>query len=139
MDQLLAAFPKDLRFVYKHMPLTQIHANALPAAKASVAAGRQGKFWEMYDKLFQNSRNLSPENIRKMAEEIGLDLEKFERDMNSPEVEQLVQADVELARRAGVRGTPTFFLNGKRVTNRSFEALKAMIEAELKGPAGRPS
>lgn len=136
MDQLLEAYPKDVRFVYKQMPLTQIHKNAMPAAKASIAAGKQGKFWEMHDKLFENYRELSDESIKKYAAELGLDMKKFEKDMNSSETEKEVQADMTLAQKVGVRGTPTFFINGKRVTNRSLDAMKAMIEAELKEKKG---
>ena len=132
MDQLLKEYPKDVRFVYKQMPLTQIHREAMPAAKASIAAGNQGKFWEMHDKLFENYRQMSTENYEKWAKEIGLDVEKFKKDMASEETEKKIQADMTLAQKVGVRGTPSFFINGKRVMNRSPEAMKAMIEAELK-------
>ena len=132
MDQLLKDYPKDVRFVYKQMPLVQIHKGAMPAAKASIAAGNQGKFWEMHDKLFENYRQISEENIEKWAKELDLDVAKFKKDMGSDETEKKVQADMALAQKVGVRGTPTFFINGKRVMNRSPEAMKAMIEAELK-------
>ena len=65
MDQVLAAYPKQVRFVYKQFPLEQIHANAMNAAKASIAAGNQGKFWEMHDELFKIFKNLTTEEIRK--------------------------------------------------------------------------
>jgi protein-disulfide isomerase len=132
VDQVLAAYPKDLRFVYKQFPLEQIHANAMNAAKASVAAGNQGKFWEMHDELFKISRNLALDEIRKKAEAIGLDMKKFDADMASPETEKTVRADLELGRTVDVSGTPTMFINGKRVMNRSLEGMKAMVDEELK-------
>ncbi len=132
MDQVLAAYPKDLRFVYKQFPLEQIHQNAMNAAKASVAAGNQGKFWEMHDELFKISRNLAMEEIRKKAQEIGLDMKKFDADMASPETEKAVRADLELGKTVDVQGTPTMFINGKRVMNRSLEGMKTMVDEELK-------
>ncbi len=132
MDQVLAAYPKEVRFVYKQFPLEQIHQNALNAAKASVAAGKQGKFWEMHDELFKISRNLAMDEIRKKAEEIGLDMKKFDADMASPETEKAVRADLELGKTVDVQGTPTMFINGKRVMNRSVEGMKGMVDEALK-------
>jgi protein-disulfide isomerase len=134
----LAAYPKDVRFVYKQFPLEQIHANAMNAAKASVAAGNQGKFWEMHDELFKISRNLAMDEIRKKAELIGLDMKKFDADMASAETEKIVRDDLEVGRSADVTGTPTFFLNGKRVpsTSRSLEGMKAMVDEALKQGKG---
>jgi protein-disulfide isomerase len=109
------------------------------AAKASVAAGNQGKFWEMHDELFKISRNLAMEEIRKKAEEIGLDIKKFDADMASPETEKAVRADLERGRTVEVQGTPTMFINGKRVMNRSLEGMKAMVDEELKKKKGQCS
>jgi protein-disulfide isomerase len=138
VDQVLAAYPKDVRFVYKQFPLEQIHANAMNAAKASVAAGNQGKFWEMHDELFKISRELSMEEIRKKAELLGLDMKKFDADMADPETEKIVREDLALGRDVDVQGTPTFFINGKRVpgTNRSLEGMKAMVDEALKKDKG---
>jgi protein-disulfide isomerase len=136
VDQVLAAYPKDLRFVYKQFPLEQIHQNAMNAAKASVAAANQGKFWEMHDELFKISRNLAMDEIRKKAEAIGLDMKKFDTDMASPETEKAVRADLELGKTVDVQGTPTMFINGKRVMNRSLEGMKTMVDEELKKGKG---
>jgi protein-disulfide isomerase len=136
VDQVLAAYPKEVRFVYKQFPLEQIHQNAMNASKASVAAGNQGKFWEMHDELFKISRDLSMGEIRKKAEAIGLDMKKFDADMASPEIEKAVRADLEVGRTADVTGTPTLFINGKRVMNRSLEGMKTMIDEELKKTKG---
>jgi protein-disulfide isomerase len=132
VDQVLKAYPNEVKFVYKEFPLTSIHQNALNAAKAVAAAQKQGKFWEMHDKLFANQRALLPDNLKQYAQEIGLDVAKFEKDMTSPEVQKQIDADMKLAQDAEVRGTPTMFLNGKRVMNRSFEGLKQMIDEALK-------
>lgn len=135
MDQVLKAYPNDVKFVYKQFPLTSIHQNAMNAAKATVAAQKQGKFWEMHDKLFANQRALALDNLKQYAQEIGLDMAKFEKDMTSPEVQKQIEDDSKLAQQVQVTGTPTLFLNGKRVMNRSFDGLKQMIDAALKQPA----
>ncbi len=132
MDQVLKAYPNDVKFVYKEFPLVTIHQNALNASKAAVAAQKQGKFWEMHDKLFANQRTLSLDNIKQYAQQIGLDMTKFEQDMNSPDVQKAIDEDTKLAQQSQVNGTPSLFLNGKRVMNRSFDGLKQMIDEALK-------
>ena len=127
VKDLLAAFPDDLQHVYKNMPLS-FHKQAMPAAKACLAAGMQGKFWEMHDLIFNNSTKLSEEDLKNYAGQIGLDMQKFEKDFKGDEVEKRVQADLAAARQAEVGGTPTLFLNGKRVQNRSEEAMKKQIK-----------
>ena len=131
VDQVLQAYPKDVQRVYKQFPLTSIHPNALPASKAAVAAGKQGKFWEMHAKLFGNQRELSPDNYKKWAEELKLDMARFEKDMSSPEVQSQIDKEMQEARSADVTGTPTIFVNGKRLQQRSFEGFKAAIDAAL--------
>ena len=129
---MLKAYPNDVKHVFKQMPLVQIHPHAMNAAKASIAAGKQGKFWEMHEILFKNFRKLQPENVKKYAEEIGLDTAQFEKDLESPEVAKQISDDMGLARTAGVRGTPTIFVGGKRLMNRSMDGFKAMIDPALK-------
>jgi protein-disulfide isomerase len=109
-----------------------MHPQALPAAKAAVAAQRQGKFWEMHDKIFENHRQLTNDKYREFAQQIGLDVAKFEKDFNSPEVQKQIDEEMAVARAAEVSGTPTFFVNGKRVMNRSVDGFKDMINAALK-------
>ena len=135
MDEVLKAYPKELKFVYKEFPLS-FHKNAMDASKAAVAAQRQGKFFEMHDKIFANQRALQPENLKTYAQEIGLDMAKFEKDLASPEVQQQISEDMKAAREAEVRGTPSLFINGKRVVNRSVPGLKEMIDAALKEKGG---
>jgi protein-disulfide isomerase len=131
IDQVMQAYPKDVQRVYKQFPLTSIHPNALPASKAAVAAGKQGKFWEMHQKLFSNQRELSPDNYKKWAEELKLDTARFEKDMASPEVQAQIDKEMQEARAADVTGTPTIFVNGKRLQQRSFDGFKAVIDAAL--------
>ena len=131
LDQVMAAYPKDVKRVYKQFPLTSIHPNAMPASKAAVAAGKQGKFWEMHAKLFGNQRELSPDNYKKWAEELKLDVAKFEKDMASPEVQAQIDKEMAEAKAADVTGTPTIFVNGKRLQQRSMDGFKAAIDPAL--------
>jgi protein-disulfide isomerase len=132
IDEVLKAYPKDVRFVYLQFPLEQIHPNALNAAKASIAARNQGKFWEMHDELFKISKDLSMPNIEAKAKEIGLDMKKFDADLAAPETEKAVRDELAVGRTVDVGGTPTLFINGKRVMNRSVDGMKAMVDDALK-------
>jgi len=132
VDQVLKAYPKEVKFVYKQYPLTQLHANAMNAARAALAAHKQGKFWEMHDKLFANQDALQPDQLKEYAAQIGLNVARFEKDMASSEVQKQIDEESRLADQSGVTGTPTLFVNGKRVQNRSLESLKGMIEESLK-------
>jgi protein-disulfide isomerase len=130
---VLKAYPNDVNFVYKEFPLpATMHPNAMPAAKAAVAAGKQGKFWEMHDIMFQNNRELTYDKLKEYAGKIGLDVARWEQDFNSPDVQQQIDREMADGRAVDVSGTPTFFINGKRVMNRSFDGFKDMIEAAMK-------
>jgi protein-disulfide isomerase len=131
LDQVMAAYPKDVQRVYKQFPLTSIHPNAMPASKAALAADKQGKFWEMHAKLFGNARALTPDNFKKWAGELGLNVAQFEKDMASPEIQAQIDKEMQEARAADVTGTPSIFVNGKRLQQRSFEGFKAAIDAAL--------
>lgn len=132
MDEVLKAYPKEVKFVYKQFPLTSIHQNALNASRAALAAGKQGKFWEMHDKLFQNQGALQMEKLKEYAQQIGLDVARFEKDIASPEVQKQIDDETKLAQQSQVTGTPTMFVNGKRVTNRTPEGIKQMVDEALK-------
>lgn len=132
IDQVLKAYPKEVKFVYKEFPLTTIHQYALPAARAALAAARQGKFWEMHDRLFANQRALQADSLKQYAKDIGLDVAKFERDMAAPDVQKEIEEDSKLAQQSQVSGTPTLFVNGKRVTNRTVDGMKQMVDEALK-------
>ena len=128
VGQVLAANP-DVGFVYKQFPLTSIHPNALPAAKAALAAGKQGKYWEMHEILFKNQRALGADQLKDYAKQAGVpDLAKWEKDMNSSDITDQISAEGREAQAADVRGTPTIFVNGKRVQNRSVEGFKQLID-----------
>jgi protein-disulfide isomerase len=132
MAEVVKAYPKDVKFVFRHQPLP-FHDRAAPAAKAAMAAHRQGKFFEMHDKMFANSKELTDANFETWAKEIGLDLAKFKADLASPEIEKQVKQDSEEGMRVGANGTPTFFVNGRKVSGaQPFEAFKSIIEEELK-------
>lgn len=112
--ELLSDF-NDVRYVWRNLPLNDVHPNAQLAAEAAEAAGRQGKFWEMHDLLFQHQDALSPKYLIRYASELGLDMERFGKDLR----EHLAGAarvaeDVDSADLSGVSGTPTFFINGRR-------------------------
>jgi protein-disulfide isomerase len=127
VQELLSAYPDDLKHVFKNYPL-RFHARAEPAARACMAAGLQGRFWEMHDKIFQDPKKLEDSDLAAYAKQLGLDVEKFQKDYQSDAVKNLVTADLEEARKAQVTGTPTLFLNGKRVKDRSPEGMKKEIE-----------
>lgn len=135
VNQVTAAYPKDVRFVFKNYPLP-FHPNAMPAAKAAVAAGKQGKFFEMHDKLFEHQRDLSDDFYVKTAQELGLNVDKFKKDMAAPETQKFIQDEMAQAQTVDVRGTPTFFINGKKPQGRSFELYKQIIDDALKAKKG---
>jgi len=103
-----------LMFVYKHLPLP-FHPEAMPAAKATLAAARQGKYYEYHDKLFENQAQLSEALYVQIAKDLGLNLDKFNSDRNSKEIEDIVQADIAQANSLGFNGTPGFALNGVKI------------------------
>lgn len=120
--QVIAANPDTLKFVFKHYPLVQIHANALLAAKASEVAGLQGKFWEMHDMLYDKqsewSANLNARGIFEgYAQSLGLDMQKFAQDIDNEAIQEKILAEYREGASLGVQGTPTFFVNGRKMDN----------------------
>ncbi|MDX2228345.1 MAG: thioredoxin domain-containing protein [Leptolyngbyaceae cyanobacterium bins.349] len=113
LQQFMQKHGNSVTLVYKHLPLTSIHPEALPAAKASWAAGRQGKFWEFHDALFTNQKQLGEALYRETAKSLGLDMQKFDRDRASQAAEAAIQQDLALAETLGIDGTPFFILNGE--------------------------
>ena len=117
--------------VFKHQPLP-FHPNAMPAALAAEAAHRQGKFWEMHDKLFGDQKSLGPETYERYAKELGLNLAKWKADMASDSVKKTIEAESQAGTAIGARGTPAFFINGKSLSGaQPFESFKAVIDAEI--------
>lgn len=132
LQQIEAKYQDRVRFVWKHLPLVRIHQHAMDAAVAAEAARNQGKFWEYHDKLFANQKQLELDDLRKYARELGLDLARFDRDREDPELKTKVQADMAEATSLGITSTPTFFINGRLVSGAMpFETFETIIEAEL--------
>jgi Na+/H+ antiporter NhaA len=111
--ELLADFG-DVHYVWRHLPLSDVHPNAELAAEASEAATAQGRFWEMHDQLLDHQGELRPRDLRDYAAGLGLDLERFEDDLRRHVHAPRVEEDVDSADASGVTGTPTFFVNGRR-------------------------
>jgi protein-disulfide isomerase len=118
LEQIEHDYGDQLRVVFRHFPLTKIHKNAMTAARAAEAARNQGKFWEMHDRLYRNQNAWKDlDDARSVfigyAGELGLNVDRFTRDMDSPEVEQRIAADMQKGSAAGVTGTPTVFIEGQ--------------------------
>jgi protein-disulfide isomerase len=117
----------DVRIAFKNSPLA-FHTNAKLAAKAAFAAERQGKFWEYHDALFAHQRELDRASLVQYASDLGLDTGRFERDLDDAGINAKVEADMAEARRLNVQGTPTMFVDGRRVTgSQSIEAIEAAM------------
>jgi len=127
VKDILKKYPDKIRFYYRHFPLPQ-HPDAELAAYASQAAGNQGKFWEMHDKLFENQKSLKREDLLSYAKDLKLDLDKFTKDLENPEVKQQVATDLALATEINLDQTPTFFLNGVKMETFSPEAIEKAIK-----------
>ncbi len=131
VSQIKSAYGDKVRVVFRHFPLDR-HENAKPAALATICANKDGKFWELHDKMFDNQTSITTANILKWSQELGLDTKKIETCMGAPETAKLLERDLSDASKLGVNSTPTFFVNGKRVAGAlPFEQFKTMIDAEL--------
>lgn len=130
IKSVVNSYKNQVKLVFKHFPL-RMHKNATSAAIASIAADKQGKFWPFHDLLFANYNKLSDKKITKLAEQAGLDMVRFSTDRADPRLQQQLAADQQEGRKAGVRGTPTIFINGRLLPQRSKEAFEQMIKAEL--------
>jgi protein-disulfide isomerase len=134
----LLADSGDLRYVWRHLPLTDVHPHAQLAAEAAEAAHLQGKFWEMHDQLLEHQGALSARDLLGYAAVIGLDVERFLRDLRRRAGEGRIAADVDSADLSGVAGTPTFFINGRRHHGAyDIETLSAAVSAAATSRAGR--
>ena len=102
---------EQLRFVFRNFPLTEIHPHALHAALATEAAAAQSKFWQMHDSIFHHQHTLEDEDLTRFAQEVGLDMQQFARDVAEQRYLPRIEKDMEGGERSGVQGTPTFFIN----------------------------
>jgi protein-disulfide isomerase len=134
---LLEKYPLQVKLVFKNFPLRK-HAFAKKAAVAAFAARRQGKFWEYHDLLFENNDTLSDQKFRQIARELGLDLERFEKDIKDLKIVARINQDIRLGAHMGVRGTPTVFINGTVSRARTLEALEAAVESALEKTGKQP-
>ncbi|MDO8581241.1 MAG: thioredoxin domain-containing protein [Candidatus Omnitrophota bacterium] len=127
--EVLKAYPDQVNFIIKNFPLS-FHPQALPAAKAVLAAGEQGKYFEMADAILMDNRDLSDDRLMEEAKKLGLDVKKFKKDYTerNAEWEKIIQEDMKLATEVDVRGTPTFFLNGRKARARDFNGWKQEID-----------
>jgi len=131
LERLVSEFGNRVRLVVRDFPLSQ-HADAPKAAEAAEAAREQGKYWEYAALLFRNQSALDVNKLKPYATDLGLDRARFDAALDSRKFAEKVERDVIDGQKLGVNGTPTFYINGKRVSDRSYEALKATIEAALK-------
>jgi protein-disulfide isomerase len=158
VKQVKEKYAKEIKFQFRNFPLSSIHPNAIAASRAAEAADLQGKFWEMHDKLYEENITLlmaqqsqkqyqtwsnasNPSDIfNGYARDLGLDVEKFKQDFKSSLVNDRVQADLKEGTRLGVDSTPTFFLNGKKISNpeNTLEAFSKVIDAEIVKQGGTP-
>jgi protein-disulfide isomerase len=130
-EQLLEQYKGRIKVVFKQFPL-RMHAFADKAARASIAAHNMGKFWEFHDLLFKFYDQLSDEKIEALRATVGLDAAQFRQEMSTNATRARIKADVSNGKAAGVRGTPTVFVNGKVLRNKSLKGFQGAIDAALK-------
>lgn len=138
-EQVYEKYKDKVQFQFRHFPLTSIHPNAFAGSRAAEAASKQGKFYEMYNQLYQNQTAWSESNspssyFEKYAKTIGLDVSKFKTDYTSTAINNAVQADISAGNKIDVNSTPTFVLNGKVIKNPNptVEAFSKILDEALK-------
>lgn len=134
LERIVSEFGNRVRLVMRDFPLSQ-HENARKAAEAAEAAREQGKYWEYASVLFRNQSALGVDKLRQYASELGLDRKRFDASLDSGKFAEKVQRDVIDGHKLGINGTPTLYINGKRVSDNSFESVKSAVEAALKSQA----
>lgn len=130
VKQVLDKYPGRVKLVFKNFPLSS-HRNARNAAVTALAANRQGKFWELHDLLFENYNSLNPKKIADLAALTGLDMAQLQKDLADPQLNALLNRDVSEGTAIGVRGTPTIYINGRLLPERSMAGFSRLIEEEL--------
>jgi len=129
IKEIQSTFGDQILFVFRNFPLQESHRYATIAAQAAEAAGKQGKFWEMHDAIFENQQQLNEEYLDSLAEKLGLDMDEFEQDLNSEEISDKVEDDFESGVRSGVNGTPSFFVNGEKFDGGAEDLLQVLKES----------
>jgi protein-disulfide isomerase len=130
LEQVLEKNPQDVKVVFKQFPLRS-HKFATKAAQATIAAQAQGKFWEFHDLLFENFNRLDDGKIEEIRAQLNLDAEKFKKVMEDPATMAVIDGDIRDGQQAGVRGTPTIFVDGKRLQDRSIRGFQQAVEKAL--------
>jgi len=133
LEQVLEKNPNQVKLVFKNFPLRN-HKFAMEAAIAALAAEKQGKFWEFHDLLFKDYNRLNEQKVKEIAQQLKLDMQKFEMDRKDPQIRAMINRDLAEGNRAGVGGTPTIFINGRLLRNRSMAGFQELIEKALKKP-----
>ncbi len=137
VEEVIEKYKDRISFEYRHYPLITVHRNALAAARASEAAGKQGKFWEMYRLLFTNQSEWSESDDSRIvfenyAKQLGLELETYNADFASSETNDSINASIREFNKLGLpKSTPTFLLNGKKIQPRDLEDFSRLIEEQL--------
>jgi protein-disulfide isomerase len=131
LKQIFDTYKGDVRLVWRNEPLS-FHPNALPAAKAAMAAHKQGKFWAMHELMFAHQPELSEAKYEEWAKQIGLDVGRWKKDKESPEIKAQIDKDTAYAQEVGANGTPAFFINGKFISGAMpFETFKAIMDEQV--------
>jgi protein-disulfide isomerase len=131
LEQIEREYGDQVRVVFKHLPLP-MHPKAPGAHAAAEAAHQQGKFWQMHDLIFSDQAAMGPEKYKEYAKQLGLDMDRFTRDMESAQVKGRIESDSQEAAKLGVTGTPSFFVNGRFLSGaQPYEAFKQLIDQEL--------
>jgi protein-disulfide isomerase len=138
LEAVLKTYPGQVKLIFKEFPL-DTHSQAALAAAAALAAHKQGKFWGLYDALFAQRGNLSRQRIVDLAGTVGLDVNRFKADLDSPEIKRAVDRDIADGEKINVDSTPTLFVDGQRFNGPvTLASLRPVIDAELKHPAAQP-
>ncbi len=137
LQAVLAKYPNDVRLVFRHLPLVQLHPDALIAAEAAVCANRQGKFWEMHDALYADQKSLGREGVKATAQHLGLNADQFSGCIEDAATVGAVKADMAAADAIGITSTPYFFINGRPISGSvPTETLQNMVAEELRRAGG---
>ena len=140
VKQLLTEYEGKIRFNFRHFPLTRIHQRSLKASEAAVAAGQEGKFWEMHNILFANRRNLGTTSLKLHSKEAGVNNKKFLDDLVNAIYGWQVQGDLKEGIDRGVKDVPAFFVNDELVEGRpTFDNISKAIDAALKKSKRKPN
>lgn len=130
LQQVLDKYHDKVKLVFKNFPLRN-HKYAMGAASAALVANRQGKFWEFQDLLFKNFNQLNDKKVLEIARQLRLNEEQFQKDMRDPKILAVISKDISDGKKAGVRGTPTVFVNGRLLRQRTMKGFQTLIEKEL--------